>query len=125
MKKGLEEAKALYLQKGRPMLHALFPDEEGRIAVGLAGHGSECFGYDDALSRDHDFFPGFCLWVTKEDDVRIGPRLHHAYREAVGESAPDKFGRAGIPASNAFVPPSAGLLLASEVVKDLIAAASA
>ena len=44
MKKGLEEAKALYLQKGRPMLHALFPDEEGRIAVGLAGHGSECFG---------------------------------------------------------------------------------
>ena len=84
MKKGLEEAKALYLQKGRPMLHALFPDEEGRIAVGLAGHGSECFGYDDALSRDHDFFPGFCLWVTKEDDVRIGPRLQHAYREAVG-----------------------------------------
>lgn len=31
----------------------------------------------------------------------------------------DKFGRAGIPASTAFVPPAAGLILASEVVKDL------
>jgi len=33
----------------------------------------------------------------------------------------DKFGRAGIPASSAFVPPAAGLILASEVVRDLIA----
>ena len=32
----------------------------------------------------------------------------------------DKFGRAGIPASTAFVPPAAGLILASEVVKDLV-----
>ena len=32
----------------------------------------------------------------------------------------DKFGRAGIPASTAFVPPAAGLILASEVVRDLI-----
>ena len=32
----------------------------------------------------------------------------------------DKFGRAGVPASTAFVPPAAGLILASEVVRDLV-----
>ena len=48
---GLEEAKLLYEQRGKDMLHTCFPEYEGRIAVGLAGHGSECFGYDDELSR--------------------------------------------------------------------------
>ena len=79
--KGLEEARLLYEQQGKEMLHSLFPDYENRIAVGLAGHGSECFGYDDELSRDHDFEPGFCLWLTDEDDIRFGPRLARSYRE--------------------------------------------
>lgn len=41
-----------------------------------------------------------------------------------GLGAPDKFGRAGVPGSTAFVPPAAGLILASEVVRDLIARAA-
>ena len=81
---GLEEAKLLYEQRGKDMLHSCFPEYEGRIAVGLAGHGSECFGYDDKLSRDHDFEPGFCLWLTDEDDIHIGPRLSRSYRELTG-----------------------------------------
>ena len=81
---GLEEAKLLYEQRGKDMLHTCFPEYEGRIAVGLAGHGSECFGYDDELSRDHDFEPGFCLWLTDEDDIHIGPRLACSYRELTG-----------------------------------------
>ena len=81
--KGLEEAKALYEAHGAEMIHTQFPELEGRIAVGLAGHGSECFGFDDELSRDHDFEPGFCLWLTDEDDLAFGTRLSHAYRELV------------------------------------------
>ena len=81
--KGLEEAKALYEARGAEMIHTQFPELEGRIAVGLAGHGSECFGFDDELSRDHDFEPGFCLWLTDEDDLAFGTRLSHAYRELV------------------------------------------
>jgi len=38
---------------------------------------------------------------------------------SAGIATPDKFGRAGIPGSTAFVPPAAGLVLASEVVRDL------
>ena len=88
--KGLEEAKLLYEQQGKAWLHALFPELENRIAVGLAGHGSECFGYDDELSRDHDFEPGFCLWLTDEDDIRFGPRLARAYRENLVSSTSAK-----------------------------------
>ena len=85
--KGLEEAKALYIEHGKSAIRSAFPDLEDRIAVGLAGHGSECFGYDDAFSRDHDFEPGFCLWLTDEDDLFFGPRLSRVYREIVGSSA--------------------------------------
>ncbi|MBO5496429.1 MAG: hypothetical protein J5967_03415, partial [Oscillospiraceae bacterium] len=70
--RGLDEARALYEEYGAPMLHEKFPAWEGRIAVGLAGHGSECFGFDDELSRDHDFPQGFCLWLDDETDRAIG-----------------------------------------------------
>ncbi len=78
--RGLEEAKLLYERYGAPMLRERFPDWEGRIAVGLVGHGSECFGFDDELSRDHDFPQGFCLWIDDETDRAIGVPLARAYR---------------------------------------------
>ncbi len=78
--RGLKEAKALYLDYGAPMIHARFPDYEGRIAVGLVGRGSECFGFDDDISRDHDFPLGFCLWLDDEADRAIGLELDRAYR---------------------------------------------
>ena len=78
--KGLEEARAFYEEYGKPMLRERFPEYESRIAVGLAGRGSECFGCDDEVSRDHDFEPGFCLWLEDVDDLRIGVELARAYR---------------------------------------------
>ncbi len=77
---GLEEARRLYERYGVDMIERLFPAYAGRIAVGLAGHGSECFGYDDELSRDHDFPEGFCLWLDDETDRAIGVELARAYR---------------------------------------------
>ena len=62
------------------MIDRLFPKWAGRIAAGLAGHGSECFGFDDELSRDHDFPQGFCLWLDDETDRAIGVELSRAYR---------------------------------------------
>jgi len=72
-------AKAYYDQFGLPMLQRDFGDVLDRIAVGLCGHGSECFGFDDAVSRDHDFEPGFCLWLTEADERAFGFRLFRAY----------------------------------------------
>ena len=77
--KGLDEARKFYDTAGREMISRDFAEYESRIAVGLVGHGSECFGFDDELSRDHDFETGFCLWLTKEDEEKIGFKLTRAY----------------------------------------------
>ena len=79
--KGLELAKAYYETCGRPMLEEQFPQLLDRIAIGLTGSGSECFGYDDELSSDHDFEPGFIIFLPDEEEIdsRTAFRLERAY----------------------------------------------
>ena len=91
---GLTEAKKLYTERGAQLIHERFPEYEGRIAVGLVGRGSQCFGYDDIISRDHDFTKGFCLFLTDEDDAAIGVALSRAYREPTKRSTPHSARRA-------------------------------
>ena len=81
--KGLEEARKFYEEAGAEMISRNFGDLENRIAVGLVGHGSECFGFDDQTSRDPDFETGFCIWLTKDDEEKIGFRLMRAYDKLV------------------------------------------
>ena len=83
---GLDLAKAYWEQVGHPMLEERYPQYRGRIAAGLMGHGSDCYGFDDAISRDHDFGPGFCLWLTSEDYQAIGDQLQKDY-----EALPTEF----------------------------------
>lgn len=78
---GLELCRHYYEEYGRPMIAEKFPDYESRIAVGLVGKGSDCFGFDDVLSRDHDFGPRLVMWVTKEVYDQIGKKLQAAYEE--------------------------------------------
>lgn len=76
---GLALARAYWRECGRPMLQREFPDYVGRVAVGLVGHGSECLGFDDRISQDHDFGPRFCMWLTDADYAAIGEDLQRAY----------------------------------------------
>ena len=79
--KGLALSRAYYEEYGAPMLKKEFPELSGLICCGLAGDGSECFGFDDEVSRDHDFEPGFCLFLPEETivDRRTAFRLERAY----------------------------------------------
>lgn len=109
---GLKLARAFWTQMGKPMIAAKYPQYAGRIAAGLVGHGSECYGFDDAYSQDHDFGPRFCLWLTDEDYAAIGEQLEADYEALPRKFSVDAQGRvtfeahARSDASGAF--PSAG-----------------
>jgi len=72
---GLSLSAQYYAQAGAPLLASRFPELVPRIAAGLVGEGSDCFGYDDAWSRDHDWGPAFCLWLDEEDFRRYARTL--------------------------------------------------
>jgi len=67
--KGLEISKAFFEEYGKPMLENEFSSLLPYLSAGLFGSGSECFGFDDEISRDHDFEPGFCIFLPDENTV--------------------------------------------------------
>lgn len=79
--KGLELAREFYVQHGEPMLRERFSHVLPFVAVGLVGSGSECYGYDDEVSQDHDFEPCFCIFLPDESvvDRRTAFELERAY----------------------------------------------
>lgn len=82
IKNGMQLAKLYWQTYGKQLLELpKFKKYKNRIASGLVGHGSECYGFDDEISRDHDFGPGFCLWLTDEDYAEIGEDLQAAYND--------------------------------------------
>ena len=84
--KGLELSKQYYDQVIRRFIHEAFPEYENRIAAGLVGEGSECLGFDDEISRDHDWGVRICLWLCKADYEAAGKRI-----QAALEGLPDTF----------------------------------
>lgn len=75
----LERSREFYETVGKEMIHMHFPEWENRIAVGLVGEGSDCYGFDDEISMDHDYAVGFCMWLTDADYEKIGPALQEEY----------------------------------------------
>lgn len=84
---GLELSKGYFEEYGKPMLEKDFADILPYIAVGFVGSGSEHLGYDDEISQDHDFEPGFCIFLPSEEKVdrRTAFLLERAYAKLPGE----------------------------------------
>jgi hypothetical protein len=85
--KGIELARAYWETFGIPMIREQFPEYEEIIAAALTGSGSECYGFDDEVSLDHDFEPGFCLFIPGEEivDRRTAFQLERAYAKLPAE----------------------------------------
>ncbi len=109
MPKGLEISRQFF-ESVRPSLERNIPDVMARAAAGLVGEGSECLGFDDETSRDHDWGPAFCLWLPgeflRESRARIEDALARLPREFLGfpsRMAPEaRMGRVGPMSTEAF-----------------------
>lgn len=114
---GLELSREFYERIGKPVLEELFPEYMERAAVGLVGEGSECYGFDDLLSTDHDYGPGFCVWLSHTDYEKIGEKMNQIYEALPGEyrgikarlTRLESAGRRGILEINAFYKKFLGL----------------
>ena len=85
-KEGLENIKGLELSK-RYFYDIVLPEFEKNLndifslcAFGLVGEGSECYGYDDELSQDHDFGPSVCIWLRKDDYLKYKNKINEVLK---------------------------------------------
>lgn len=77
--KGLELSELFFREAGERIFGDHFGELCDRMAFGLVGDGSECYGYDDDISRDHDWGPGFCVWLNQNDYTRFGAQAQQIY----------------------------------------------
>ncbi|MBR5931312.1 MAG: DUF4037 domain-containing protein [Lachnospiraceae bacterium] len=74
--KGLERSRQLFEDHVMPKLQEELPEVIPLLAAGLVGEGSECFGYDDAVSLDHDAETRICLWLDQEHYPKYADALN-------------------------------------------------
>ena len=85
--KGLARARDLFDHHVMPRLREEVPEVLPYLAAGLVGEGSECFGFDDAVSLDHDSETRICLWLDKEHYADYEVTLRRILERISGEIA--------------------------------------
>ncbi|TCD54571.1 DUF4037 domain-containing protein [Alloscardovia theropitheci] len=119
---GLELSRAYWDEYADQLFSGELATLRSRAAIGLVGHGSECYGFDDDLSHDHDFGPRFCIWLTEEDFATYGKKLQERYTSLPFEfmgysrsvSSPRGSGRDGVLSIDSFFESITGLSHAPE-----------
>ncbi|OBQ55205.1 DUF4037 domain-containing protein [Halodesulfovibrio spirochaetisodalis] len=76
---GLALSREFYAEIAAPILHNELPSYVNQLAVGLVGEGSECFGFDDEYSQDHDWGAGICVWAPEQMAVKLEPLLEPVF----------------------------------------------
>lgn len=71
---GLEAARALSKRVGAA-IESLYPKLYQEICIGLVGKGSECYGYDDDLSKDHDYEDRCMIFLNRRTYDQYGRQL--------------------------------------------------
>lgn len=75
----IEKCKLFYEKYMKTAIHKDFSAYEDKIAVGITGYGSECFGYEDEYSYDHDCNIRLLLFTDRQTYDEIGNELQSEY----------------------------------------------
>lgn len=82
---GLEICQKFYETYGKTMINDKFKNYQKYMAIGMFGFGSDCLGYDDEISVDHDFGAGFCILLPQNIYHEIGRDLQEEYNQLPNE----------------------------------------
>jgi hypothetical protein len=85
---GIELSRRFYEKVVRPILNASFRGLPHSAA--LLGRGSEVLGFDDEMSRDHNWEPRVLLFLRNEDHARHGAALTETLRRELPERFHDQ-----------------------------------
>jgi len=78
---GIDLSRQFYSEAVSPVLASRFP--ELPYSAALLGRGSEVLGFDDEMSRDHNWEPRVLLFLTQQDNARRGDAVDAALRESL------------------------------------------
>lgn len=81
---GLELSRLYFMEEVFPAFSSRVPGDMASLCFGLAGPGSECLGFDDEISRDHDWGPRVCIWVPEDLYRNRGAALQCVYDSLSG-----------------------------------------
>jgi hypothetical protein len=76
---GLELSRLFYQEAVRPILEAGFSGLPHGAA--LLGRGSEVLGFDDEMSRDHNWQPRVLLFLREEEHARHADTIHETLQQ--------------------------------------------
>lgn len=57
-----------------------------KISAGLIGYGSECYFYDDNISKDHDYSIMPCIWLENDDYIKYHEELEKEFYDMTYKS---------------------------------------
>lgn len=83
----LERSESYWNTVALPDLRKNHAEWLDKIAAGLVGNGSECFGYDDEMSKDHDYGVDFFIWL-RPCDAELLPEVRAWKRSLLIVSPP-------------------------------------
>ena len=67
MKHKIELSEEFFYKEALPVIEENLPEIIPVLTAGLVGEGSECFGFDDEISADHDGEIRLFFWLDNED----------------------------------------------------------
>ena len=76
---GLDLAKRYYHEVVKDLIEGQFPNLA--YACGFFGHGSDVLGYDDHISKDHNWGPKLFIFLKEGDYERITPKLDASFKK--------------------------------------------
>ena len=78
---GLALCEEYYYSYGKKMIDEYFKEYKQYMCIGMFGYGSDNLGYDDPISQDHDYGPGFLILLPDLIYDKIGKKLQEKYNE--------------------------------------------